>query len=66
MFALFISGLHLWFTSGALVEAALGLWRPVLGSASPLVYHVTLNKSLSSSGLLILHQQKGRIGLSNC
>ena len=50
-FALFMSGSHLRFSSGAIVEEALSLQRSVLGSASPLVHHVTLNKSLFLSGL---------------
>lgn len=61
-FALFISDLHLWFSSDAVVEAAQGLWRPVSGSALPLGRRVTLNKPLSLSGPLILHLKKGRTG----
>lgn len=65
-FALFIADSRLWFSSRTLEETALGLWRPVVGSALFLVHHVTLTKSLSFSGSLILHLQKGSAGLAHC
>lgn len=65
-FILLMYGFQLWFSSDALVEAALGLWTPALGSVSPLIRHVSWNKSLSLSGPLILHLHKGRPGLTNC
>ena len=60
-----ISGSQLWFSSNAAVEAALGLWRPVQGSALSLVHHVALNKSLSLSRPLSLHLQRGRTELAD-